>query len=1664
MVISYSVEIEVIMTVAFVVNYLLEWYASADRRRFPFEFYPVVDFFTILPVIEFAVGSDSSPFFRVIRISRSLRILRSFKLIGRSAKPSQKALVEIILMCVCSLFIFATLYEFVETQMYGELTGNYNYSNGDSGPQHVNFGTAVYLGVMVLCTVGYGDIYPATFYGKLFVSILILFSFIVFLTRITTFGNLMKAESMYSVAYKAKKGGRRHVILAGPCINSPNYVIEFVKCFFKQGLNEQKSGSSMRMVILGEGEPDESLLRVILSPALKDAVVYYKGVHSNSENLEACGASHCEAVFVLSDPHLNSDKLSRKGIISHDQQAAENDKKTTLLSFTCLSIAPQANIFVSLSSKDSIQSFPLNLMLKYNTGNTPTGSLKIVESHQVAANVLGMGALIPGFPAIFRQLIGPSEELHNELNGSGSWDKEKKRSSCTSFTIISAPTCMDGHSFTKCVKALWNEYHGDVLLWGVCSFDDEGDRDLKESYAQNFTEDMLSRTWRREVISRACPSGSFNHTSHVIFNPGQDYIIRSGQALILSTVGPKLGSIAKKNHFPGLEPRSPSTPLPLFYGFPPKLEAKVCSWGMNLRNWDSNDECTGESLGVALFAAQRDFLLKEKENLAMKGDSFAMSIAHDLHVIAMEEYETARALETTQPNLIQRALACAGHLLVEGENRPLVYTSEPSPKGPYPRSVLFSIRGRALGLAQYSVAALSLPDSSIPVPPLLRLSDLFASYTLVTGSSVADYTASVRSTQMNRSPRFPFSLEFHASLFKKIFSGYIPIRPGTADPLNLDVGGEKISREHTECLNALRTAALDSETSLHAGDTGGQYRKIGTDFPSDPYDILRRGGLTKGRALWVNLANYLRVKATSAGQLEFKGLYNLGRRAKLFHDSQSPQYFVVEDLCGDDPTQGPPYGHVIIAGPIGESLLLLPTLMRPHFPFSNLQRHIVILTPTVDRVKMVYPKFFQSNSLSIIIGSPSSVHDLQRASISTASSLIILPGAHDRSVRQHETELLHPMTNNPIVQDHPDTEALFQYLDVEKALLGVPTLSCFRLSLKLYTRSYMDLLDSRRCNYLGFSDKIKRRMEDPSPRSPKDSVAISVGSPLIAPLFAGPSSAGKFLTDTMRRLGHFSNRSESTTAISGITYNGHPVINNGVDTIPFEDDELRSTRASKLSTSKNDSLSSASGFIMSDCSLPAQVQAFLNPLCTAVIESLISASVGLGSVLLAEPLPRCYHKKTWGALVSDLFEDSRYRGTLAVGLFRSRHSLGSPSDYVYLSPSSSTVLHSVEGGGEDLVYFLAQQPVWLGRPEHVLVEGLMDMSLSSTYRVASSSRYKCLNSCKSMNSSVLNSPTASSSRSPPNASPATIGKRGNGLKSSSGEHKDISRATSTFPLYHLQGKSTDGSSEEQSSDEIGGNAFDSGSSYGEGNPNVPLNALFSGNGIKRERRGRKKASATSRSGEMMRPRKISKERSVSTEREAWHNPYPNPSVSIAPPSTSLYVGELLAMHSDPPVKRPSVPRLQELGLTPAPKTQDIVWSGSEDEGGASKVRNRQSLQPRPQQSRAPNKSSPVSSIAAASDDGGLIPPPPQKLPSPYLRTSSSPLRLSAARRVSGKRIELQGLSKELSGSRPYSYLPFEIELSEMGVTELKMKQQAITAALLRKELARGNQEPVERNP
>jgi hypothetical protein len=128
---------------------------------------PLVDLCTILPAFVMLLPGTGNivSFLRVLRVVRSLRILRSFRMIGDNLRPSRRALAELALMCVCSLFIFATLFQLTETQFYPDITNNPNPNS--SSEFKVDFGEAVYFGVIVLCTVGYGDLYAQTFWGNI---------------------------------------------------------------------------------------------------------------------------------------------------------------------------------------------------------------------------------------------------------------------------------------------------------------------------------------------------------------------------------------------------------------------------------------------------------------------------------------------------------------------------------------------------------------------------------------------------------------------------------------------------------------------------------------------------------------------------------------------------------------------------------------------------------------------------------------------------------------------------------------------------------------------------------------------------------------------------------------------------------------------------------------------------------------------------------------------------------------------------------------------------------------------------------------------------------------------------------------------------------------------------------------------------------------------------------------------------------------------------------------------------------------------------------------------------------------------------------------------------------------------------------------------------------
>lgn len=162
--------VEYVVSFIFVVDYILRWitadYRSRKKGILPFLLYPftliaIIDLLSLLPTI--SLFNSSLRVFRTWRLLRLLRIVKVFKYY----EPLQ-IVIEVfhkksaVLLTVVG---FAFFYIFVTALIM------FNVERGvdpESGKMFFeNFFDALYWSTCTLTTVGYGDIYPVTGFGRL---------------------------------------------------------------------------------------------------------------------------------------------------------------------------------------------------------------------------------------------------------------------------------------------------------------------------------------------------------------------------------------------------------------------------------------------------------------------------------------------------------------------------------------------------------------------------------------------------------------------------------------------------------------------------------------------------------------------------------------------------------------------------------------------------------------------------------------------------------------------------------------------------------------------------------------------------------------------------------------------------------------------------------------------------------------------------------------------------------------------------------------------------------------------------------------------------------------------------------------------------------------------------------------------------------------------------------------------------------------------------------------------------------------------------------------------------------------------------------------------------------------------------------------------------------
>lgn len=192
----------------FILDYFLRW-LTADLKhpgwgflaffRYPFTFFAIIDLVSILPSLSIVTTSvtfnQSLKLLRLFRLGKSLKTLRllryssGFQAIYAAVQKERQALLAVVWLAFGYIFLSALV-------MFSVEPSNFR-----------SFFDAIYWAVVTLTTVGYGDVYPLTDFGRVvsMISSLVGMAIVALPTGIITAGFMTELENHYSNQEDEKK-------------------------------------------------------------------------------------------------------------------------------------------------------------------------------------------------------------------------------------------------------------------------------------------------------------------------------------------------------------------------------------------------------------------------------------------------------------------------------------------------------------------------------------------------------------------------------------------------------------------------------------------------------------------------------------------------------------------------------------------------------------------------------------------------------------------------------------------------------------------------------------------------------------------------------------------------------------------------------------------------------------------------------------------------------------------------------------------------------------------------------------------------------------------------------------------------------------------------------------------------------------------------------------------------------------------------------------------------------------------------------------------------------------------------------------------------------------------------------------------------------------------
>uniref|UniRef100_A0A8C8LY84 Calcium-activated potassium channel subunit alpha-1 n=1 Tax=Oncorhynchus tshawytscha TaxID=74940 RepID=A0A8C8LY84_ONCTS len=283
---DFTLQIDMFFNVFFLLYFGLRFIAANDKLWFWLEVNSVVDFFTVPPVFVSVYLNRSwlgLRFLRALRLIQFSEILQFLNILKTSN--------SIKLVNLCSIFIstWLTAAGFIHlVENSGDPWENFQNS------QSLSYWECVYLLMVTMSTVGYGDVYAKTTLGRLFMVFFILGGLAMFARYVPEIAALILNRKKYGGSYNSTRG-RKHIVVCG------HITLESVSNFLKDFLHKDRDDVNVEIVFLHNISPNLELEALFKRHFTQ--VEFYQGSVLNPHDLARVKIESADACLILANKY-----------------------------------------------------------------------------------------------------------------------------------------------------------------------------------------------------------------------------------------------------------------------------------------------------------------------------------------------------------------------------------------------------------------------------------------------------------------------------------------------------------------------------------------------------------------------------------------------------------------------------------------------------------------------------------------------------------------------------------------------------------------------------------------------------------------------------------------------------------------------------------------------------------------------------------------------------------------------------------------------------------------------------------------------------------------------------------------------------------------------------------------------------------------------------------------------------------------------------------------------------------------------------------------------------------------------------------------------------------------------------------------------------------------